>query len=36
MDGGFCTINGIHFLDAGLDMGYDYLRLAEDFRDSNI
>ena len=36
MDGGFCTINGVHFLDAGLDMGYDYLRLAEDFRDSNI
>ena len=36
MDGEFCIINGIHFLDAGLDMGYDYLRLAEDFRDSNI
>lgn len=29
------TINGIYF-NRGFDMGYDYLRLAEDFRDSNI
>jgi hypothetical protein len=32
---GECTINGIYF-NRGFDMGYDYLRLAEDFRDSNI
>jgi hypothetical protein len=32
---GVCTINGIYF-NRGFDMGYDYLRLAEDFRDSNI
>jgi len=32
---GACTINGIYF-KRGFDMGYDYLRLAEDFRDSNI
>ena len=33
---GECKIEGRYFLDIGLDMGYDYLRLAEDFRDSNI
>ena len=33
---GECTIEGRYFLDVGLDMGYDYLRLAEDFRDSNV
>ena len=33
---GECEINGCHFLDIGYNMGYDYLRLAEDFRDSNI
>ena len=32
---GECSINGIYF-NRGFDMGYDYLRLAEDFRDSNI
>jgi len=32
---GECTIEGRYFLDIGLDMGYDYIRLAEDFRDSN-
>ena len=32
---GECTINGIYF-NRGFEMGYDYLRLAEDFRDSNI
>ncbi len=33
---GECKIEGRYFLDIGLDMGFDYLRLAEDFRDSNI
>lgn len=33
---GECTIEARYFLDIGLDMGYDYLRLAEDFRDSNV
>ncbi len=33
---GECKIEGRYFLDIGLDMGYDYLRLAEDFRDSNM
>ncbi|WP_431158818.1 hypothetical protein [Winogradskyella poriferorum] len=33
---GECAVNGLHFLDVGLDMGYDYIKLAEDFRDSNI
>ena len=33
---GECKIEGRYFLDIGLDMGYDCLRLAEDFRDSNM
>jgi len=33
---GECKIEGRYFLDIGLDMGYNYLKLAEDFRDSNI
>jgi hypothetical protein len=33
---GECTIEGRYFLDIGLDMGYDYLRFAEYFRDSNV
>jgi len=33
---GECKIEGRYFLDIGLDMGYDYLRLAENFRDSNV
>ena len=30
---GECKIEGRYFLDIGLDMGYNYLKLAEDFRD---
>ena len=30
------TINVKYFMSMGLDMGYDYVRLAEDFRDSYI
>jgi len=33
---GECKIEGRYFLDIGLDMWYNYLKLAEDFRDSNI
>jgi hypothetical protein len=33
---GECTIEAQYFLDAGLDMGFNYLSLAEDFRDSNV
>ena len=32
---GECKINGVYF-NRGFHMGYDYLKLAEDFRDSNI
>jgi len=33
---GDCLIEGRHFLDMDLEMGYNYLKLAEDFRDSNV
>ena len=33
---GECKINSSNFLDIGYNMGYNYLSLAEDFRDSNI
>ena len=33
---GECTIEAQYFLDAGLDMGFNYLSLAEDFRDPNV
>lgn len=31
---GEITFNGVHFLKHGMDLGYDYLRLSEDLRDS--
>jgi len=31
---GEITFNGIHFLKQGMDLGYDYLRLSENLRDS--
>lgn len=31
---GEITFNGVHFLKQGMDLGFDYLRLSEDLRDS--
>ena len=31
---GAITFNGVHFLKQGMDLGYDYLKLSEDLRDS--
>ena len=31
---GAITFNGVHFLKQGMDLGYDYLQLSEDLRDS--
>lgn len=28
------TFNGVRFLKHGMELGYDYLRLSEDLRDS--